>query len=114
MLLHIAEDFLSHFVTAVNLVHPGFDGRVLVVHLVFQDLALGFQIGNLEVDLLKDVKFAIGLEDCVTQIFDFVGTLFLVDLCLITEVCVLEELMVHWFDQVAQQSTHLGFYVEPQ
>ena len=102
MLLHVAEDFLGHLISAVNLIHSGLDGRVFVVDFILQDLALCLQIGNLEVDLLKDVKLAICLEDGVTQILNLVRTLFLVDLCLITEVSVLQELMIDRFNQIAQ------------
>ena len=71
VVLQVLEHFGLDFVFLVNLLHAALHVFVLVVHFIFQDFALGLQIGQLEIDLLEDVQLAIGLEDSVSQIFDF-------------------------------------------
>ena len=61
--LQVLKDLSLDLEVLIDDLHAVLHRLILVVHLVFQNLALGLQVGQLEVDLLKHVQLAIGLED---------------------------------------------------
>ena len=114
MSLHILEDLLSHIIPLINVVHPVLHARVLVVHLVLKNLPLCLQVGDPDVDLLKNIQLALRLEYCVSQVLDFVVTPLLIKLGLVDKVRVFNKPVDDWLHDLIHQPPHLGFNIEPK
>ena len=71
MRLQVGKDLGLNFIALVDVLHLARDGLEFVVHLVLQNLAFRFQVGQLHVDLLKNVQFTVGLEDSLLQVLNF-------------------------------------------
>ena len=112
--LQVLKDLSLDLEVLIDDLHAVLHRLVLVVHLVFQNLALGLQVGQLEVDLLKHVQLAIGLEDGFLKIFHLRICLLLILLQLVQAVFVIDKSVNDWVDQLLDQVSRFRLDVEPQ
>ena len=89
--LQVLEDFRLNLEVLVDYLHPVLNRLVLVVHFILQNLPLSFQIGQLHIDLLKDVQLAVRLKNRFFQVLHFVIRLLLILLQLVNGVFVIHK-----------------------
>ena len=89
--LQILENLGLDLVFLVNFLHSTLHSLILVIDLVFEDLAFSLQISKLQVDLLEDVKLAVSLENGLFQVLDFIIGLLLILLELVDLVLLIDE-----------------------
>ena len=97
--LQILEDLGLDLTTLVDLIHAALHGLCLIVDLVIQNFALGVQISQPQVDLLKDVKFTVRLEYRVLQVFNFGVRLLLVLPNLVDRILIFDETVHDWVNK---------------
>ena len=112
--LQVFEDLGLDLEVLIDDLHAVLHRLVLVVHLVLENLALGLQVGQLKVNLLKHVQFAIGLEDGLLQIFHLRICLLLILLKLVQAVFVIHKSVNDWVNQLLDQVSRFRLNVEPQ
>ena len=89
--LQVLKDLGLNIAALIYLIHAALHGRSLIIDFVIQNLAFGVQVGQPQVDLLKDVKFTVCLEYRVLQIFNFGVRLLLILPNLVDRVLIFDE-----------------------
>ena len=89
--LQVLEDLGLNIAALINLIHAALHGCSLIVDLVIENFPFCVQVRKPQINLLKDVKFTVRLEDCVLQIFNFGFGLFLILSDLVDRVLVFDE-----------------------
>ena len=89
--LQVLKDLGLNIAALIYLIHAALHGCSLIVDFVIENFALSIQVRKPQINLLKDVKFTVRLEDCVLQIFDFGFGLFLILSDLVDRVLVFDE-----------------------
>ena len=114
MLLQILKDGSLNLVALVDLIHTPLDRLEFIVGLVLEDLALSLQVGQFHIDLLEDIKFAIGLENGFLQVFDLVIRLLRLLHDLVNAILIRYEPVNDGVDELLNQSACLRLNIEPE
>lgn len=114
VLLQVLENCSLNLGALVDFIHTAFHRFVLVLDLVLENLALGLQVGQLHVDLLKDVKFTICLENGLFQVFDLVICFLRLLDDLVNAVLVRNKAVDDRIDQLLNEITRLRLDIEPK
>ena len=114
MLLQVLKDGSLNFVALVDLIHTPLDRLEFIVGLVLEDLALSLQVGQFHIDLLKDIKFAIRLENGFLQVFDLVIRLLRLLHNLVNAILIRYEPVNDGVDKLLNQRACLRLDIEPE
>ena len=114
MLLQVLEDLGLNLVALIDLLHAALHGFCLIVDLVIKNFALSVQVGQPQVDLLKNVKLSIRLEYRILQVFNFGVGLFLILPDLVDRVLVFDETVHDWVNELLHKMASFRLNIEPK
>ena len=114
MLLKILEYRCLNVITLVDFIHAPLHRLVFILNLIFKDFALSLQVSQLHVDLLKDVEFAVRLENGLLQVLDLVVDLLGLLRDLVDAVLVRDEPVDDRINQLLDKITRLRLDIEPE
>ena len=112
--MQVLEDLGLDFILLSDLIHTPFDRLVFIVDLVFEDFTLRLQIRKFQVDLFKDIKLTVSLEDCLFKILNLCIGLFLLLTQLVDIILVVDQAINDRVNQLLYQMPGLGLDIEPQ
>ena len=103
MRLQVLEDLGLDFILLSDLIHAPLDRLIFIVDLVLEDFALRLQIRKLQVDLLKDIKLTVSLEDGLFKVLNLCIGLFLLLTQLIDIILVVDQAINYRVNQLLYQ-----------
>ena len=112
--MQVLEDLGLDFILLSDLIHTPLDRLVFIVDLVLEDFPLCLEICKFQVDLLKDIKLSVSLEDCLFKILNLCICLFLLLTQLIDIILVVDQAINDRVNQLLYQMPGLGLDIEPQ